>query len=179
MLKKRNKAERKGIGPLFAEQDTKTQALLQKAATTLEELPDERPEEIRAKELAFRRHEETEEYRQKKQLADAWCAAFVINKHFREVGREASVFGITQCHLNDLASNGPLPYDLAGEVEHLTGQHQFFHWHLAFPEVFSRGGFDCVLGNPPWELTQMQEKSGSLSVVRKLPMLARVPCARG
>jgi hypothetical protein len=43
------------------------------AAAALEELPDDQPEDIRAKELAFRRHEQTEEYRLKKQLADAWC----------------------------------------------------------------------------------------------------------
>lgn len=33
-----------------------------------------------------------------------------------------------------------------------------FHWELEFPEIFSRGGFDAVLGNPPyvsaWEMTQ-------------------------
>jgi hypothetical protein len=30
---------------------------------------------------------------------------------------------------------------------------RFFHWELEFPEVFrgQRKGFDCVLGNPPWE----------------------------
>jgi len=28
---------------------------------------------------------------------------------------------------------------------------RFFHWELEFPEVFAAGGFDCVLGNPPWE----------------------------
>ena len=58
------------------------------AAAALEELPDDQPEDIRAKELAFRRHEQTEEYRLKKQLADAWCAAFVIKKQFREPSRE-------------------------------------------------------------------------------------------
>ena len=42
----------------------------------------------------------------------------------------------------------------AREVERLSGQYQFFHWHLAFPEVFAKGGFDCVLGNPPWEQSQ-------------------------
>ena len=26
-----------------------------------------------------------------------------------------------------------------------------FHWPLEFPDVFARGGFDVVLGNPPWE----------------------------
>lgn len=25
-----------------------------------------------------------------------------------------------------------------------------FHWHLEFTDVFARGGFDVVLGNPPW-----------------------------
>lgn len=33
-----------------------------------------------------------------------------------------------------------------------------FHWPLAFPQVFAQGGFDCVLGNPPWEVTQMGEE---------------------
>ncbi|GLV56405.1 hypothetical protein KDH_32460 [Dictyobacter sp. S3.2.2.5] len=25
-----------------------------------------------------------------------------------------------------------------------------FHWHLEFPQVFSRGGFDVIIGNPPY-----------------------------
>lgn len=33
-----------------------------------------------------------------------------------------------------------------------------FHWPLRFPQVFSRGGFDCVLGNPPWERIKLQEE---------------------
>lgn len=28
---------------------------------------------------------------------------------------------------------------------------RFFHWELEFPDVFADGGFDAVLGNPPWE----------------------------
>ncbi|MGB9408102.1 MAG: UvrD-helicase domain-containing protein, partial [Terracidiphilus sp.] len=47
----------------------------------------------------------------------------------------------------------------------VSRQYQFFHWHLAFPDVFQvplpdkgaendqavwNGGFDVVLGNPPW-----------------------------
>ncbi|MEW5979780.1 MAG: N-6 DNA methylase [Acidobacteriota bacterium] len=151
VLRTRNKAERKGWGPLFAVEDARTQAALQQAAAALEDLPDDRPEDIRAKELAFRRHEETEEYRHKTRLADAWCAAFVIRKHFREPGREASASGITQGHLIDLAAARALVADLACEVERVAGHYKFFHWHLAFPEVFAKGGFDCVLGNPPWD----------------------------
>ena len=32
------------------------------------------------------------------------------------------------------------------------------YWPLAFPQVFAAGGFDCVLGNPPWERIKMQEE---------------------
>lgn len=31
-------------------------------------------------------------------------------------------------------------------------------WPLAFPHVFERGGFDIVLGNPPWERLTLKEK---------------------
>jgi hypothetical protein len=40
------------------------------------------------------------------------------------------------------------------EIERLAGHYGFFHWHLEFPSVFGpagRGGFDLVLGNPPWD----------------------------
>lgn len=29
-------------------------------------------------------------------------------------------------------------------------QKRFFHWFLEFPEIMDRGGFDCILGNPPY-----------------------------
>lgn len=43
-------------------------------------------------------------------------------------------------------------------VRQLRERHRFFHWPLEFPEVFKRGGFDCVLGNPPWERIKLQEQ---------------------
>ena len=33
-----------------------------------------------------------------------------------------------------------------------------FHWPLEFPDAMQRGGFDVVLGNPPWERIKLQEK---------------------
>ena len=47
-------------------------------------------------------------------------------------------------------------------VEELVGElardHNFLHWHLAFGEVMEDGGFDVVLGNPPWERIKLQEQ---------------------
>ena len=35
--------------------------------------------------------------------------------------------------------------------EAVADDHHFFHWALEFPEVMvDRGGFDAVIGNPPW-----------------------------
>ena len=32
----------------------------------------------------------------------------------------------------------------------ISAEKRFFHWFLEFPEVFSNGGFDVILGNPPF-----------------------------
>lgn len=37
------------------------------------------------------------------------------------------------------------------DITKVASDNRFFHWHLRFPDVFSEGGFDCILGNPPWE----------------------------
>lgn len=35
-------------------------------------------------------------------------------------------------------------------AERVAAQQGFFHWELDFAPVFSRGGFDLQVGNPPW-----------------------------
>ncbi|MGH7573258.1 MAG: Eco57I restriction-modification methylase domain-containing protein, partial [Gemmatimonadota bacterium] len=52
-----------------------------------------------------------------------------------------------------------------------AAEYRFFHWHLEFPEIFTvtgdspdvgpegwSGGFHCLLGNPPWEHTELKEQ---------------------
>jgi hypothetical protein len=45
-------------------------------------------------------------------------------------------------------------------VASLAEEHQFFHWELEFPDVFTKpgAGFDAVLGNPPWEIKKPNSK---------------------
>jgi len=31
-----------------------------------------------------------------------------------------------------------------------SNEKRFFHWFLEFPDIIARGGFDCILGNPPY-----------------------------
>ena len=58
------------------------------------------------------------------------------------------------------------PHGTREEIKRLARHYRFFHWHVAFPNVFQvpgpdeepddprmgwSGGFDLVLGNPPWD----------------------------
>jgi hypothetical protein len=47
---------------------------------------------------------------------------------------------------------------LREEVEQLRRQYAWFHWPLRFPQVYAKGGFEVVLGNPPWERMKLQEQ---------------------
>ena len=47
---------------------------------------------------------------------------------------------------------------LVETTRHVAEDYRLFHWELMFPHVFARGGFDIVLGNPPWERIKLQEQ---------------------
>ena len=123
---------------------------------------------MRGKEAEFRRLEGSGEYRHRWLVADAWCAAFVQVKGVAagaDAGRDPALC-ITTDTVRGLAADAEaLAPAQRREVERLAEEYQFFHWHLAFPEVFEGGGerkdvggFDCMLGNPPWERVKLQEK---------------------
>jgi len=49
-------------------------------------------------------------------------------------------------------------FPLLALVEDLASRYHFLHWDLVFADILrSRGGFDLVLGNPPWVKIQWQE----------------------
>ena len=57
--------------------------------------------------------------------------------------------------------NGENGQALVDDAAALAAEHGFLHWPLEFPQVFSggRGGFDAVVGNPPWEEVTVEELS--------------------
>jgi len=110
------------------------------------------------------------EYRNASLLADTWCSAFVWKKDASDLGLACP----TERDYRDCETN---PHSLIPHVRHeiarLAGEFSFFHWHLAFPEVFRvpaegrepeseqmgwDGGFDVLLGNPPWEKVNLNAR---------------------
>ncbi len=79
-------------------------------------------------------------------IADAWCASFFWPKQPRQLADAAPS---EECW-RLMHQGGPVPALMVSTARDLAARHGFFHWRLRFPEVFAKGGFDLVLGNPPW-----------------------------
>ncbi len=156
-LKKRNKRERDGkqmdLGlPMVAEAHAEYNTLTSRSQG-IDQAPDNNLKEIERKAAQFRTLVVSTEYRHQQTVANAWCAAFVFPK---TADAPEPITTDTIRRLEEDAD--PLNADQHEEVDRLVNQYQFFHWGLAFPEVFAQDGFDCVLGNPPWEHTELKEK---------------------
>ena len=157
-LKKLNIAEKKGWGPLFQQNDELTQARLFHAASIVEQIKSDNPDNIIEKENAYRQFKNSEDYLRNIQIANLWCASFFVNKRNIVAGDNKSAVGFTQFHLYKVLENEELQYNLSNELVSLCDEYKVFHWHLEFPEIYARGGFDCVLGNPPWDKIKLQER---------------------
>ena len=158
-LRKKNRAERESrqhdMGYLMVAEPRAEYGSLASRSRWIEEIPDDTLERSETEGRTVPGPGHLPPYRQGKRIADAWCAAFVQP---RPAGRDPAEC-ITTDTLRGLETDAEaLAPTQRDEVERLARDYQFFHWHLAFPEVFEKGGFDCVLGNPPWEHTELKEK---------------------
>lgn len=84
-------------------------------------------------------------------MADVWASSFFIEK--TEIDLELYPTNVT---LENLRENQPVNPALIEVVLKISEKYNFFHYHLEFPEVFENGGFDCLLGNPPWETVEFK-----------------------
>ncbi|MCK4833014.1 MAG: Eco57I restriction-modification methylase domain-containing protein, partial [Anaerolineales bacterium] len=167
--RKRNKEQREsGQLSLFAPDLQPWDRLGNLAAgmTQLDAVGDDTLAGVKRQQELYEQLVRSSDYRFGQLLADAWCAAFVWIK------TDDFAYPITWEIMHQIELN---PFNISKwmeeEIGRLQGQYQFFHWHLAFPHVFRpaqtrvptdvigwEGGFDVVLGNPPWEHTELKEK---------------------
>ena len=171
-LKKRNKRERadreSGQGYLF-ESYIKL-GNLPSEFTRLSSSSDDSVAAVDAKAKRYAELVSGVDYLNARLLADTWCAAFVWKKDASNLGKLCP----TERDLRNIEDNphSILPH-MKSEVRRLADQYLCFHWHLAFPDVFRlpeagakaekeqagwNGGFDAVLGNPPWDEVRPEEK---------------------
>ena len=154
-LKRRNKDEIAGQRRLRFELRREAVALGD-ALHAVEEAPDDDAAALVEKQRKWRAVLASDAYKHEKLVADAWCAAFLWPKGEHGLIAEAAPTTTTWLALRDDVS--PPSAALVDNTRRIAEDYGLFHWELAFPHIFARGGFDVVLGNPPWERIKLQEK---------------------
>jgi hypothetical protein len=139
--------------------------------------------DVRRQAAAYRDWEQSPENEHNHQVADAWCAAFVWLKT-----KEAPPAIVTRVFyaLHEQGIAG-IPPATATEIARLKSEYGFFHWHLEFPDIFRvpdgpdpsvdaatgwSGGFTCLLGNPPWDKVDFEDKKYFSKVEPSIAALA-------
>lgn len=192
-LKAQNKKERKqreaGVFQqgLF-DQPATDYHVLTEAVQTLDAIADDTLDGVRQKEAYYQQLASSPDYIHARLLADAWCAAFVWEKRLSDDGLPPMTDLLYRNLSEDPAS--PRFAAIRGYVRQLADQYQFFHWHVAFPHVFTvpddpatieneqtgwQGGFDAVIGNPPWDMVELVE---SEFFAARAPEIAEAGSAR-
>ncbi|HEY7169292.1 MAG TPA: N-6 DNA methylase [Vicinamibacterales bacterium] len=121
--------------------------------------PNDTPQQVRAKERALAElNGEAAALARWKRVADLWCARWFAG----EAAAPPALF--TDLADAIVSGNSALPPNLRDRflqpAAAVSAERRFFHWELEFPEVFfddggtrrPDGGFDAILGNPPWDM---------------------------
>lgn len=143
---KRDRAEHKsGQLPLSPEYQRRVDAILAQW-NALSALPERTPTEIEEKKRRFVEFAESRDAWLLKEIADIPIAQFYVPKT-KENERKL----LSDGDFRRYYQGGQTPQGLGtGTALAIAEQKRFFHWFLEFPDVIARGGFDCILGNPPY-----------------------------
>lgn len=145
-LKKANKQWRQTT--LFGAGAVEGAVELATLSEAAEEAEDDSLAAVHAKAKAWADYEASPAVQRATLLSDLWCAAFFWPKVEGEAEKAAPVRGLWE---GVRGNERTLPATTARMKDELRERYSFFHWPIAFPQVFARGGFDVVLGNPPWD----------------------------
>jgi len=123
-------------------------------------MPEDTLSEVKAKARAFARYEASDQWQRLKLACDMYVATFFTPK----VGEAPTARTLVDMPVPTTgamweAVTGKTRSDILLEnATKVTEENSALHWPLAFPAVMARGGFDAVVGNPPWERIKLQEQ---------------------
>ena len=146
-FKKRNDQELKSSGQLSTFDVGKVDTELKDVQgdfLRFAQLPEDTLEQIAKKEKAYQDLTNGKKWWRLKNLADLQVAQFFIPK--TNANKEKLT---THSQYMTYLKQGNQILDRGASLA-LSSEKRFFHWFLEFPEVFQNGGFDCILGNPPF-----------------------------
>ena len=133
----------------------------------IDEMPEKTLLDLSAKRQAYESWLKEREQDSDSLAADLFISTFFLKK----TSSKREIVPTTE-HLLRLLDGNQITEEMKESILDVAQKHRFFHWHLRFPEVMNNGGFDCILGNPPWEKIKLQEKEffdGRSEAITKAP----------
>lgn len=121
------------------------------------DLPEDTVEQIEAKSARFRELRKGQAFVRATAAAHLYVAAFLLPKvGGAPAGASARMVPTTE-ELWMALNQGKIRQSML-DAPKAAHRARAFHWPLEFPHVMQRGGFDVILGNPPWERVKLQEE---------------------
>jgi hypothetical protein len=148
-IRARNKSERKSREQKkFAftkDRQGQIDAVLDKWKT-IAAMPERVPADIDAKKDAFNAFMSSGAAFVLKQIASIPIAQFYLPRTEENEPKLITDEAFRDYWSGNLSPQGQAPAAAVG----VATKKRCFHWFLEFPEIVQRGGFDCILGNPPY-----------------------------
>ena len=131
-------------------------ALAEGELRTIEEMESLSLADEEKKAVVYEHFVETVKSDQLKVACDLQIAAYLSPKNAEMVDLvpTTDVLGLTLFDFDNLRLTDR---DVVRHAKKVCEEAMAFHWPLEFPLVFADGGFDCVLGNPPWEKAKVED----------------------
>ena len=166
-LTARNRASGRSVqGGLFDDDDAGLRPVAA-AIAGIDEMPEDDLVDIARKRAAWEAARNDEARRRQTLRADLFTGAFLAVK----TGEAADTVPVSE-DINRLDKGMAARPGAEEAARRLARRHRFFHWPAEFPEVMAAGGFDAVLGNPPWERIKLQEQE---FFATRAPEIAQAP----
>ena len=165
-LGKRNRAELKALAKMVSSKQLLLPTQIDDLASAfkkLNALPENSLEEVEAKRTAYADYLSGTASNRLVQAANLFTAAFLLPKTVPSpssatgAGTVPTTTNLLSLLTGSIAYTPPTPEMLAA-CDAACQKARVLHWPLVFPEVFQKGGFDCILTNPPWDKIKLLEK---------------------
>lgn len=158
--KAKNKTEKKGQGTFDFERGTGIMPPRKLAAnlSTIKRMPEDTVGLVEKKREAFEAWRNDPARYATRVACDLYMAAFLLPKTEVPLNYQRGAVPTSEDVWKKLGG-GQVYGPLEGAAVEAAGGASALHWPLAFPDIMvGRGGFDVVLGNPPWERIKLQEQ---------------------
>jgi hypothetical protein len=122
------------------------------------DLPEETVEQIGAKAKRFESLRKGQDFLRTQTACDLYVAAFLLPKT-GGAPTDPSKRSVPTTQELWLALNQGKIRPAMEAAPAASRRARAFHWPLEFPDVMQRGGFDVVLGNPPWDQIEIDPET--------------------